>query len=115
MMKRQIEYTFRIRELMARAGMRNSRDLVQPLRDRGITLSESQIYRLVAQDPERIAFKVFAALCDVFEVTPNELLAVSGTAARTERTRQVSNGADIPLLEAYRPVRARILDDDGAE
>lgn len=45
-MKRQVDYQWHVRELMARTGMRNSRDLVGPLRDRGITLSESQIYRL---------------------------------------------------------------------
>ena len=111
-MKRTVGYAFRIRELMARAGMRNSRDLVEPLRDRGITLSESQIYRLVSQDPERIAFQVFAAFCDIFDVTPNELLHVTGAAARTTRTRTAVNAAEVPLLEAYRPVRARILRDD---
>lgn len=31
--------------------MKNSRDLVGPLRERGITLSESQIYRIVGQEP----------------------------------------------------------------
>jgi hypothetical protein len=41
-MRREIHYHWRIREHMARAGMKNSRDLVGPLRERGITLSESQ-------------------------------------------------------------------------
>jgi hypothetical protein len=41
--------------------MRSSTDLVEPLRERGITLSSSQVYRIVAQDPERISFKVLAA------------------------------------------------------
>ena len=39
-MRREIQYHWRIREHMARAGMKNSRDLVGPLRERGITLSE---------------------------------------------------------------------------
>lgn len=115
-MKREIDYQFRVRELMARAGMRNSRDLVEPLRDRGITLSESQIYRLVAQDPDRIAFRVLVSLCDIFGVEVNELLTYTGTDVKTQRRpAAVGEGTEVPLLEAYRPVRARITrpDDDG--
>lgn len=108
-MKRQIDYTFRLKELMARAGMRNSRDLVEPLRDRGITLSESQIYRIVGQDPDRIAFKVFAALLDIFNVEANELFTYTANDARTQR-RQTAVGelSDVPLMEAYPPVKARV-------
>ena len=36
-MRREIHYHWRVREHMARAGMKNSRDLVGPLRARGIT------------------------------------------------------------------------------
>ncbi|MDH6532950.1 DNA-binding Xre family transcriptional regulator [Aurantimicrobium minutum] len=108
-MKRQIEYKFRVRELMARAGMRNSRDLVDPLRDRGITLSESQIYRLVSQDPDRIAFQVLAALCDIFAVEASDMFTYTSVDVKTKRDRAaVGQGTDVPLLEAYRPVRARI-------
>ncbi len=73
-MTREIHYQWHVRELMARMGMRNSRDLVEPLRERGITLSESQIYRIVAQEPERIAFTVLGALADIFRVEVNELV-----------------------------------------
>lgn len=114
-MKRQIQYNFRVRELMVRAGMRNSRDLVEPLRDRGITLSESQIYRLVSQNPDRIAFQVLVSLCDIFGVEANELLTYTGTDVKTkQRPGAVGQTTDMPLLEAYRPVRARITrpDDD---
>lgn len=114
-MKRQVHYQFRARELMARAGMRNSRDLVEPLRDRGITLSESQIYRLVSQDPDRIAFQVLVSLCDIFGVEVNEMLTYTGTDVRAKRQpAAVGQETDVPLLEAYRPVRARITrpDDD---
>jgi len=34
-MRHEIQYHWRIREHMARAGMKNSRDLVGPLRERG--------------------------------------------------------------------------------
>lgn len=107
-MKRQIEYKFHVRELMARAGIRSSRDLVDPLRDRGITLSESQINRIVAHNPDRIAFKVLVALCDVFGVEMNELVTYTSADVRTQRRKVAGDGSEIPLMEAYRPVRARI-------
>ena len=112
-MKRQIEYQWRVRELMARHGMRNSRDLVGPLRERGITLSESQIYRLVGQDPERIAFQVLTALCDVFDVEANELITYTASNVRfPARKRAVAAGDATPAPLSFRPIRARIIDDD---
>jgi len=112
-MKRQVEYQWHVRELMARMGMRNSRDLVEPLRERGITLSESQIYRLVGQDPERIAFKVLVSLADIFRVEVNELVTYTATDMRAQRPKKVVGSAhEVPLMEAYRPVRARIHQAD---
>lgn len=57
-MKREISYEWRVRELMARHHYRTSKDLVEPLRERGITLSPVQIWRIVDQNPERISFQV---------------------------------------------------------
>lgn len=115
-MRREVQYHWHVRELMARMGMRNSRDLVEPLRDRGITLSESQIYRIVAQDPERIAFKVLVALADIFKVDVGDLVTYTATDARAQRPKKVVGAAsEIPLMEAYRPIRAKITrsgDDD---
>ena len=110
-MKREISYEWRVRELMARQRMRSSTELVEPLRERGITLTASQVYRLVAQDPERIAFKVLVALCDVLHCEVNDLVTFTATDARTVRDRQAV-GEDLPELRNYRPVRARILNDD---
>ncbi|MFC6466120.1 helix-turn-helix transcriptional regulator [Gordonia humi] len=111
--KREIQYQWRVREHMARVGMKNSRDLVEPLRDRGITLSESQIYRIVGQEPERIAFSVLAALCDIFGVEAGDLVTYTAIdSARRRDKRAVNSPTDVPLLDAYRPVRARIVDDD---
>ena len=52
-----------------RAGRRTG----APLRERGITLSESQIYRIVGQEPDRISFKVLVALCDIFGIEAGEI------------------------------------------
>lgn len=113
-MKRDIEYRWRARELMARHGMRTTRELVRPLRERGITLSESQIYRMVSQNPERISFQLLAALCDIFGVEANELFTFTATEARSTRHKQAAAAGEnvIRVADAYKPVRARILDDD---
>jgi len=110
-MKREITYHWHIRELMARQRIRSSTELVEPLRERGITLSASQVYRLVAQDPERIAFKVLVALCDILHCEVNDLVTFTAANARTVRSKQAV-GEHLPDLHNYRPVRARILDDD---
>jgi DNA-binding Xre family transcriptional regulator len=111
-MRREIQYHWRVREHMARAGMHNSRDLVGPLREPGITLSESQIYRIVGQEPERITFKVLVALCDIFGIEAGDLVTYTATDTRQSRSKVVNSPADVPLLNAYRPVKARIVSRD---
>jgi DNA-binding Xre family transcriptional regulator len=113
-MKRDIEYRWRARELMAWNGMRNTRELVEPLRERGITLSESQIYRMVSQNPERISFQLLAALCDIFGVEANELFTFTAVDARSKRQKQATASGEnvVRFADAYNPVRARIHDDD---
>jgi DNA-binding Xre family transcriptional regulator len=111
-MRREIQYHWRVREHMARAGMKNSRDLVGPLRERGITLSESQIYRIVGQEPDRIAFKVLVALCDIFGIEAGDLITYTATDTRQSRSKVANAAAEVPLLNAYRPVKARIISDD---
>lgn len=98
---------------MARQHITSSTQLVEPLRERGITLSASQVYRLVAQDPERIAFKVLVALCDILHCEVNDLVTFTATDARTVRQKRVAAGdPGVPDLRNYRPVRARVTRDD---
>jgi hypothetical protein len=51
--KRDVDFRWRLSELMARHGLHNSTDLAPLLRERGIDLSPSQVYRVVTQRPER--------------------------------------------------------------
>lgn len=114
-MIRNVEHHWHVRELMARNGMRNSRDLVGPLRERGITLSESQVYRIVGQNPDRIAFKVLVALADIFRVDVAGLITYTAVDVRARAKKAADSAADVPLIQAYRPIRARIrpADNDG--
>lgn len=115
-MRREIEYYWHVRELMAKRRIKSSTELLEPLRERGITLSSSQVYRLVAQEPERIAFKVLVALCDILQCEVGDLLTFTATDARAERRKRAANDhPEVPNLRNYRPVRARVFeeDDDG--
>lgn len=64
-MKRRVDYTWRLAELMAARGMHNSTDLIPLLAERGIQLSRPQVYRVVHQRPERVSLQMIAALCDI--------------------------------------------------
>jgi hypothetical protein len=68
--QRVVSYQWRLRELMASRGLFSAPDLEPLLAERGITLSSVQVWRLVAQVPERLSLQLLAALCDTFEVTP---------------------------------------------
>ena len=56
-MKRQVDYTWRLAEIMAAHGMHNSTDLMPRLAERGIQLSRPQVYRVAYQRPERMSLR----------------------------------------------------------
>ena len=76
---------------MAVHGLFNASDLVPLLAERGITLSAVQVWRLVTQTPEWPSLPVLAALCDIFEVTPAQLIA-PGPRTRPQRRRPRTAG-----------------------
>ena len=107
-MKRDVDYVWRLPELLARNGMHNSTDLVPHLRERGIDLSASQVYGLVIQEPERVSLKFVAAICDIFQCTPADLIT---TTAADQRRAKAVGATVIDLNKHVRPKRARVLGD----
>jgi DNA-binding Xre family transcriptional regulator len=106
MPKRTVSYAWRLRELMANRGMFATTELVPLLHDRGIDLSASQVHRLVTGTPERLSLAVLAALCDILDTTPAELIP---TSAENVAPSKVAGGSDTVVdLAARRPTRARI-------
>jgi DNA-binding Xre family transcriptional regulator len=106
-MKRQVSYQWRLREVMATHGMYAAADLEPHLVDRGITLSSVQVWRVVTQVPERLSMPVLAALCDIFDCTPSDLIATKAENAAPRRTGTA--GANVADLAAtVRPKRARV-------
>jgi hypothetical protein len=108
--KRQVSYQWRLREVMAAAGLFNASDLEPLLADRGITLSSVQVWRLVTQTPERLSLPVLAALCDIFGITPAQLIATRAESVPAHRRAAASGGGKdaVADLNALRPARARL-------
>lgn len=110
--RRQVSYRWRLREVMAAHGMFATTELVSLLAERGITLSASQVHRLVTSTPERLSLPILAALCDIFDVDAAQLIP---TEATNVGVRKVAAG-DRPArrtptsgIGELRPVRARIV------
>lgn len=94
-----------LRQVMATRGMFATTDLVPLLAERGVTLSREHVYRLVTKTPQRLNIEVLAALCDLLNCEPNDLLqpvvqAVQAAQTGTEPTSQ--------SIGDLRPVRAKI-------
>ena len=95
--KMGIEWNLRLR--MAERGMFATTDLVPQLAERGVHLSREQVYRLVTAPPQRLSTDTLAALCDILDCTPNDLIsvvAVDATVARVDEVEVV----DRPAKEA---------------
>lgn len=108
-MKRKMGVRWHLRELMAAKGMFMTSDLVPPLTERGVELSREQVYRLVTQQPERLNVYVLAALCDILDCTPNDLIEPVVENAKARKKAAVEGTtADVRKL---RPKRARITSD----
>ncbi|MGH9250374.1 MAG: helix-turn-helix domain-containing protein [Acidimicrobiales bacterium] len=108
-MKRQVSYRWRLREIMADHGMFATTDLVPLLRERGIDLSSSQVHRLVTGTPERLSLTVLAALCDIFEVDPADLIATEAANVGVRKTASGDAGSPAQLAR-LRPKRAHITE-----
>ena len=104
-MKRQVDYTWRLAELMAARGMHNSTDLIPLLVERGIQLSRPQVYRVVHQRPERVSLQLIAALCDILSCGVDDLLGVTATDVRR---RKASASAETTRLTVPSPPAARM-------
>jgi len=105
-MARKLDYRWHLRQVMASRGMFATTDLIEPLAQRGIHLSSSQVYRLVVERPERLSLKIMMALLDILDCTMDELIEPIATTTPASKKRAVGGGdAGVGSL---RPRRARI-------
>ena len=110
-MAARLDYRWHLRQVMAARGMFSTTDLIGPLAGRGITLSSSQVYRLVTERPERLSLKVLMALLDILDCSMEDLIEPAA-AARPARKAKTASGEEAGVGE-LRPRRARITRDGG--
>src|SRR3954466_629848 len=109
-MSRKLDYRWNLRQVMAIRGMFQTTDLLEPLAQRHIRLSPSQVYRLVVDRPERLSLKILMALLDILDCTMEDLIEPIA-AVQPARRRKVVGGSDGGVGE-LRPKRARITGAD---
>jgi len=110
-MARKLDYRWNLRQVMATRDMFQTTDLTEPLAERGIHLSSSQVYRLVVERPERLSLKILMALLDILDCTMDDL--IEPTAAATPARRKRAAGGEEAGVGDLRPRRARIARADG--
>jgi DNA-binding Xre family transcriptional regulator len=109
-MAAKLDYRWHLRTVMAERGLFSTTDLIPLLGDRGITLSSSQVYRLVVERPERLSLKILVALLDILGCTMDELIEPVAAASATSR-RKKAVGAEAGVGELRpKPARIRGLD-----
>jgi hypothetical protein len=91
---------------MASRGMFATTDLLEPLAQRGIRLSSSQVYRLVVDRPERLSLKILMALLDILDCRMEEL--IEPVAAAKPMTRKRTASGEEAGIGDLRPKQARI-------
>ncbi|MBO0868626.1 MAG: helix-turn-helix transcriptional regulator [Micromonosporaceae bacterium] len=95
---------------MATRGMFSTTDLAPLLAERGVVLSAAQVYRLVAQTPERLSLRTLVALCDILDCTPADLIEPTVQAAPLRATGTTGGGGgEVPeAVRERRPRRAEV-------
>src|SRR5260221_5919531 len=106
--RRKASYQWRLRKVMADRGMFTTTELVPHLAERGITVSASRVHRLVTGTPERLSLPVVAALCDILDVTPADLIVTSAGNITAARKTGTDGPAGLSQAGDLRPRRARL-------
>ena len=108
-MTRHVEMRWNLRQVMAGRGLFQTSDLVPLLAERGVTLSREHVYRLVTKTPQRLNMEILAALCDILDCAPNDLLQPIATTLTKARTGTDELSAQTgPSIGELRPIRAKI-------
>jgi DNA-binding Xre family transcriptional regulator len=89
-----MDYEWRLRLVMAQAGMFKATDLTPRLAEHGIALSESQVWRLVTGRPERLNVQVLVALCEILDCQIGDLIALTDAAPKRKRQGKTAPALD---------------------
>ncbi|MEU2674874.1 helix-turn-helix transcriptional regulator [Streptomyces sp. NPDC007164] len=110
----KLDYHWHLRKVMADRGMFSTTGLLPQLKERGITLSTSQVYRLVVERPERLSLKILMALPDILDCTMDDLIEPIATAGAAKKPKKAAAGGTSVSEGAgeLRPRRVRITGVD---
>jgi DNA-binding Xre family transcriptional regulator len=108
-MTKRMGVVWHLRMRMAEKGLFQTSDLVPLLAERGVQLSREQVYRLVTATPQRLSMDTLAALCDILDITPNDLIDV--TTVNVQARKSATRGAGATKTAGKRTVIRR---PDGA-
>ena len=109
-MAAKLDYTWKLREVMATRGLFQTTQLRPKLAERGIRLSDSQVYRLVTDKPERLNLKVLMALLDILGCRMDDLIVpVAVPAAKARKNSAGQSAGPGPGIGGFWPRRARIV------
>jgi DNA-binding Xre family transcriptional regulator len=91
--------------------MRSTVELGPLLAERGVVLSDAQVYRLVSYVPERLSLKTLSALCDIFGCTPNDIVQTFVEERRRRKTgsRRGDEQEAGSLPRNFAPAKAQVL------
>ena len=101
-MNAAVGYRWHLRRVMAEREMFQTSELVPRLAERGVRLSREQVYRLVTGVPQRLSLATLAALCDILDCSPGDLVEPY-RASRTPPSRAAKPTGPPPS-----PRRARV-------
>ena len=107
-MAQKLDYRWHLRRIMADREMFQTTDLIEPLAHREITLSSSQVYRLVTERPERLSLKILMALLDILDCSMDDLIEPVATASSGKQPKKAAGGTTSESLGGLRPKPARI-------
>lgn len=111
-MTAKLDYKWNLREVMATRGMFNTTDIRPRLAERGISLSPTQVWRLVTEKPERLSLKVLVALMDILDCAMDELIepVAAANARRAKAVGETGGAGRDSGVGSFRPKRARITE-----
>ncbi|MFE3323266.1 helix-turn-helix domain-containing protein [Streptomyces sp. NPDC059176] len=97
MMAAKLDYDWHLRK--ADRGMFSTTDLLPPLKERGITLSTSQVHRSVVERPERLSLKILMALLDILDCTMDDLIEPIAVVGTVKKPKKAAVGGSSPSAE----------------
>ncbi|PZS40431.1 MAG: XRE family transcriptional regulator [Pseudonocardiales bacterium] len=109
-MTAKLDYAWKLREVMATRGLFQTTHLRPKLAERGINLSDSQVYRLVVDTPERLNLKALMALLDILGCRMDDLIEPIAARATKSKKKAVGQSPEPAAgVGEFRPKRARVV------